>query len=267
MSHTAEFLLGFDPERFIRMGLTDEDFHALGFTQAELDVVGMHRLTQGHICSDYDALNSFNWWGYRHSIEESMDGEVLAADRDAKHAVEMAKRIEAQRVSEPLCFMHVEPDVVNKLINDLHPEWLSDGTDFKYQTAKAILWDTGIVEVSNITLIRCVGENPLVQKTLEVNKSFLPYYCTGGVSVVEPWDIGERRTEKPLGTQHGIDTVLGFSVQASVDGLPGIVAELGRRSGMVLNPKVFSIEMIGKTQYIMLTKPAPISGMIVVKHD
>lgn len=263
MSHTAEFLLGFDPERFIRMGLTDEDFIDLGFTQAELDVVGMHRLTVYHSSIDFNE-HSINWWGYRMHIEEDME---LDARRQARAAEPKDPAVDTRRVSEPLCFMHVEPDVVNKLINDLHPEWLANGTDFKYQTAKAILWDTGVVEISNITLIRCVGDNPLVQKTMEVSRSFLPYYAMGGVTVVDPWEIGEQRTNAPLGAQPGIDSVLGHSVTVSEDGIKAIVAELSRRSGMVLNPSVFTTEVIGTTQYVMLAKPAPLVGMIIVKHD
>lgn len=260
MAHDAEFLLEFDPERFIRQGLTDQDFFDLGFTQAELDVVGMRRLSMRHLCVDYGGQPNFDWQGYRWSIEESMGKEAMYA------AEPIIPRTEDMRVSEPIYFMHVEPSVVDKMIRDMHPEWLADGTDFKYQTARAILWDTGVVEVSNITLIRCVGDNPLVHKTLEISKSFLPYYATGNVTVVEPWDEPVRHTLQSTGMQHHIEAILGFEVQASENGLEGMVAELSRRSGLSLNHKVFSEQVVGQQHYVVLTKPSPIHGMILIKR-
>lgn len=261
MAHSAEFLLEFDPERFIRMGLTDEDFITLGFTGAELDIIGMRRLVDSHVCADPEEVHTFDWFAYRRYVEESMGYEASRQQQKPTPSCDVA----SLRVSEPLCFMEIEPSLVDKMIREMHPQWLENGTDFRYQKAKAILWDSGVVTVSNITLIRCVGDNPLVHQTMTLTNGFLRYYLTGDIKVVTPWDVPETRTADSVSELPGIDVVLGNTLTTPEVTVIGIVAELARRSGLTIDPFVFSVCTEGDDKYLQLASPSPIGGRIAIK--
>lgn len=266
MAHNATFLMDFDPEPFLRRGLNTTDFLAMGFVTDELELVGIYRLSKVYWGRNFDEAPPNTWHGYCDYMLEKFQEEEKRDEAKKEYAT--SGHVDIRRVAKPLCWMEVHPDVVNDMITDIHPYWLENGTDFKYQRAKAILWDNGEVTVSNITLIRSVGDPPLINKELIITDQFLKYFISGNIEVVEPWDVPEYRTELPVCSLPGIDTVLGHELTVpAAASYADMIAELARRNGVKIAPSAFCVTKIGHTSYIKLAADVPFGGMIMVRYN